>query len=106
MESNQPEKLPTTIPVGSTPPNAFGVHEMCSNVYEWVGDFRRQGYYQRPHATDPLGPDSGYLRIVRGWYWGATGPACKVYVTQDPWSGSPFIGFRVVAEIVKGDVAR
>lgn len=101
MEANQPANLPVTVSVGSTPANAFGLHEMCGNVYEWVSDFRRQGYYQESPATDPRGPASGYLRVVRGWYWGATGPACKVFVTQDPWSGSPFIGFRVVAEILK-----
>jgi len=104
-EANQPIDLAVPVPVGSLPPNPFGLHEMCSNVYEWVADYRQQRYYKHSPASDPRGPASGYLRVVRGWYWVATGPACKVYVTHDPWTGSPFIGFRVVAEIVKGDAA-
>jgi len=87
-----------TVPVGSYPANAFGLFDMCGNVFEWVSDFRAQGYYEKSRRIDPQGPSSGYLHVVRGWHWVATGPACKVYVANEPWIGSPFIGFRVVCE--------
>jgi prepilin-type processing-associated H-X9-DG protein len=85
-------------PVGSYPANPFGVSDMCGNVYEWTSDFRRRDYYAQSPTDDPPGPATGYLHVIRGWHWVATGPACKVYVGNEPWVGSPFIGFRVVCE--------
>ena len=73
---------------------------MCGNVYEWVADYRARGYYGRSMPEDPQGPSMGYLRVIRGWHWIATGPNCKVYVAHEPWSGSPFIGFRVACDHV------
>ena len=88
-----------TSQVGSYSPNAFGVYDMCGNVYEWVHDYRRLGYYGRSPLDDPQGPSSGYFRVIRGWHWVASGPACKVYVAQEPWTGSRFVGFRVAMDI-------
>ena len=90
------ESATTAVTIG--PSNAFGVHGMTSNVFEWVSDFRRSSYYSESPVEDPQGPETGYLHVIRGWYWVATGPRCKVYVANDPWVGSPFIGFRVVCE--------
>ncbi len=92
----KPPKDLVTVPVGSYEPNAFGLFDMCGNVYEWVSDFRATGYYARSRVDDPQGPSSGYMHVIRGWHWAATGPKCKVYVASDPWTGSRFIGFRVV----------
>ncbi len=88
-------------PVGSYPPNPFGVYDMCGNVYEWTSDYRRQGYYSHSPTDDPTGPAIGYLHVIRGWYWVATGPNCKVYVSNEPWVGSRLIGFRVICEVAK-----
>ncbi|QDT51015.1 Serine/threonine-protein kinase pkn1 [Symmachiella dynata] len=96
-----PPQPVSTMPVGSYPPNAFGMHDMCGNVFEWVADYRAQGYYNRSSERDPPGPAAGYLRVIRGWHWVATGPKCKVYVASPPWVGSPYIGFRVVCETVE-----
>jgi len=87
-----------TVPVGSYPPNAFGLYDMCGNVFEWVADFRGYGYYGKSRNVDPQGPLTGYLHVIRGWHWVATGPRCRVYVANEPWEGSPHIGFRVVCE--------
>ncbi|WP_339910270.1 SUMF1/EgtB/PvdO family nonheme iron enzyme [Symmachiella dynata] len=98
-----PEPL-CTVPVGSYPRNGFGMHDMCGNVFEWVADYRSNGYYARAPSHNPQGPAKGYLRVIRGWYWIATGPHCKVYVANDPWTGNPFIGFRVVCEHLRAGV--
>jgi formylglycine-generating enzyme required for sulfatase activity len=87
-----------TVPVGSYSANAFGLCDMCGNVYEWVSDFRAQGYYPSARTTDPAGPVHGYLHVIRGWHWVATGPECKTYVTVEPGRGNRFVGFRVVCE--------
>ena len=57
-----------TAPVGSLPPNDFGLHDMIGNVWEWVDGWIDDFYPDGP-ATDPQPPDDGYLRIMRGASW-------------------------------------
>ncbi len=47
-----------TAPVGSFPPNPYGLHDMAGNVAEWVRDWRdvNQNYYLMSPKKDPLGP--------------------------------------------------
>lgn len=61
---------PVSAPVGSFAPNAAGLYDIDGNVDEWVQDFydplNRGG---APILTDPLGPETGRSRVVRGASW-------------------------------------
>ena len=57
-----------TAPVGSLPPNDFGLHDMIGNVWEWVDGWIDDAYPDGP-VTDPRPPDAGFLRIMRGASW-------------------------------------
>ncbi len=60
-----------THEVGRKEPNAFQLHDILGNVWEWCWDwYSRDGY--RPHADgdhDPGGPAFGVERVLRGGCW-------------------------------------
>ena len=64
-----------THPVGGKAPNAFGLHDMLGNVWEWVGDWK--GDYPGGTVTDPVGRSSGSVRVVRGGSWHYTAGFCR-----------------------------
>src|SRR5205823_608004 len=51
-------------PVGTKIPNAWGLHDMTGNVWDWIWDWH--GEYPAEVVTDPVGPDRGKVRIHRG----------------------------------------
>jgi formylglycine-generating enzyme required for sulfatase activity len=58
-----------TSPVGSYPPNGFGLYDMHGNVWEWCADWYDPDYYQKSPQSDPQGSTSGQYRIMRGGCW-------------------------------------
>ena len=58
-----------TSPVGSYKPNAFGLHDMHGNVWEWTNDFHDDTYYSRSPVDDPQGPAEGSVYVRRGGSW-------------------------------------
>ena len=47
----------------------YDVYDMAGNVWEWVADWYSDSYDQSSPAENPLGPDSGQVRVLRGGAW-------------------------------------
>jgi sulfatase modifying factor 1 len=68
-----------TMPVGSYPPNGYGLYDMAGNANEWVADYFGFDYYKNSPRENPQGPDKGKFRVFRGGGW-HSGPSCgRVY---------------------------
>jgi formylglycine-generating enzyme required for sulfatase activity len=57
-----------TAAVGSRTAGASwcGALDMAGNALEWVSDWYNETYYASSPPTDPQGPSSGSLRVIRG----------------------------------------
>ncbi len=86
----------TTVPVGSFPPNDFGLYDMHGNVFEWCQDF--YGQYPIGSITDPAGPKTGMSRVCRGGGLSSYARRCRsanrTKHLPDYWNF--YIGFRLV----------
>jgi formylglycine-generating enzyme required for sulfatase activity len=71
--------LPESTPVGyydggQTPAgvdmaNGYGLYDMSGNVFEWCHDWYGSTYYSTSPPSNPTGPASGSVRVVRGGNW-------------------------------------
>ncbi|MFP4529410.1 MAG: formylglycine-generating enzyme family protein, partial [Candidatus Kapaibacterium sp.] len=53
-------------PVAEKSANAWGIHDMHGNLWEWCWDYYSADYYEQSAPIDPLGPESGSRRVLRG----------------------------------------
>ena len=81
--------------VGGKDPNGFGFYDMSGNVAEWCNDWF--GDYSAGNATDPTGPSTGTLRVLRGGYWRGGTSFCRSSSRsrRSPYDGGEGVGFRV-----------
>lgn len=105
-----------SAPVGSYPPNDFGLYDMAGNVWEWVADYYRSDTYARRAGPsvlrDPAGPDDSYdpaeprvkKRVQRGGSFLCTSDYCTRYMVgtrgkAEPRSPTNHVGFRCVKRV-------
>jgi formylglycine-generating enzyme required for sulfatase activity len=88
-----------TTPVGEYPPNPRGLYDMHGNVFEWCSDWFEAEYSDGP-LIDPVGPDSGEYRVIRGGSWGGIARNCRAAFRGNrlPGGRNDVVGFRLLRE--------
>ncbi len=88
---------PCPTPVGSYPPNAYGLYDMHGNVWEWCHDWFRADYYHDSPAVAPTGPSHGDSHVLRGGSWFSRPAVCRS-ACRNPVANPDTSGFRLVLE--------
>jgi len=84
------------VDVKSYPKNPFGLYDMSGNVWEFCNDWWEA--YASGYQTNPLGPQAGLCRVIRGGCFDFTDIGCRSAYRNgiNPFLRGYNLGFRVV----------
>lgn len=99
--ANEPkgEYREKTTPVGSFPPNPFGLFDMHGNVWEWCEDTYQDNYEGAPNdGSSACIEEKSSKKVTRGGSWLSLPHSCRsaFRTTFDLDNAYRFLGFRVV----------
>jgi len=91
-----------TAEVGRFPANAWGLHDMHGNVWEWVEDCYQDNYKNAPSNGSARSLTDCPLRVIRGGSW--SNPQAEMLRSAQRSKFPPgyrrnFVGFRVARDV-------
>jgi sulfatase modifying factor 1 len=93
-----------SAPARSFKPNGYGLYNMTGNTWEWVHDWFDPNYALYGSRSNPLGPDRGENRVMRGGSYLCHASYCNRYrcsarTSNTPDTSSSHLGFRCAASL-------
>jgi formylglycine-generating enzyme required for sulfatase activity len=90
-----------TSPVGSFPPNAFGLYDMAGNAWQWTQDCYHESYSGAPSDGSAWESGECKFRVLRGGAWDGHPPSFRSARRgwHVPGTGTVHSGFRVAKTI-------
>ena len=84
--------------VGQKRANDYGLFDTLGNVDEWTADWWSPSYYAQSPPADPMGPETGTLRVLRGGSFMYPSKHTRVSKRQfaPPTSAGANAGFRCI----------
>ena len=110
-DENVDDGYPTMAPIGSYPPNGYGLYDMTGNVWEWCIDEYDAGFYRRSPRRNPVA--GGWIgdgfakvqthnaRMFRGGAWNSPASSLRVSFRNGgtPTTSKAVIGFRCARDV-------
>jgi formylglycine-generating enzyme required for sulfatase activity len=111
VENTREDGFEGTAPVGSFPPNGYGLYDMAGNVWEWCADYYDAHYYAASGKRNPKGPFVEFdpaepdkvKRVQRGGSFLCAENYCQRYLVGSRGKGeirsaTNHVGFRCVMD--------